>query len=149
MKYIGIDYGTKKTGIAVSDDGGVMAFPRDTVPTEKLYSYLNELLRESDAVEEVAAFIVGLPQSGTGQANDHQQRTEQFAKELEERFALSVILVNEYASTQAVRATEAHITGYDARRAMKTPRHGHKVPPRDAGAAAIILQRYLDSRQSD
>jgi len=149
MKYIGIDYGTKKTGFAVSDDDGVMAFPRDVIPTDKIFDYINGIIREySD--ENITGMVIGMPESGTSSINDHKKRTERFIQEVKKQYGeMEIIMANEFASTQAVRATEAYMTGYDARRAMKAPRHGHKVAARDAGAAAIILQRYLDSRQSD
>ncbi|MCA9358632.1 Holliday junction resolvase RuvX, partial [Candidatus Kaiserbacteria bacterium] len=53
MKRIGIDFGTKKIGIAVSDESGQMAFPHEVVPNNKDFMSYIEKLIQSRQVEEV------------------------------------------------------------------------------------------------
>ena len=60
MKYLAIDYGQKRTGIAVSDTGGSMAFPRKTILMRTRAAFFEELLALIEA-EATDAIVIGLP----------------------------------------------------------------------------------------
>ena len=60
MKYLAIDYGQKRTGIAVSDGGGSMAFPRKTIQMRTREAFFEELLALIEA-EAPDAVVIGLP----------------------------------------------------------------------------------------
>ena len=55
MKYIGIDYGTKRIGIALSDDEGSFAFPKEIVPRDKAFAYICTLLEDKN----IGGIIIG------------------------------------------------------------------------------------------
>ena len=60
MKYLGIDYGTRRTGVAASDTGGSMAFPRRTIVMTTRDRFFAELLAVAEE-ERAEAYVVGLP----------------------------------------------------------------------------------------
>jgi putative Holliday junction resolvase len=145
MKYIGIDYGTKRIGIAVSNDDGTMAFPRTTIAAEpRALSEIVELIQK----EHVQKIIVGESRTLAGQANEVQEDIEQFKKDLAEMSKLPVEYEREFfTSSEAARqfAPDASPVGTGLR-----PRGSRKENPSheklDASAAALILQSYLDKQ---
>ena len=125
MKYVGIDYGTKKVGIALSSDDGSFAFPREIVPTDDLLEYLQALIKE----EEIQGFVIGQSLASNGQGNDIAERVQALGKKIEEKTTKPVFFVREDFSS-----VEAH-------------RYQTKKGDRDDSAAAIILQRFLDKQK--
>ena len=124
MKYLGIDYGTKGIGIAISDERGGFAFPKETIANG---AQAVERIAEMVVREKVEAIVFGDTRAINGRENLVTPEAEKFAEALEVRAAIPVYRVNEAWST-----VEA------ARYAPKGKEHD------DAAAAAIILQRYLD-----
>lgn len=124
MKYLGIDYGAKRVGLAVSDAGGNIAFPRATLANdEKLLSQISALVKE----EKIEALVVGDTRSHGGGDNPVTAEAESFVSILEAEVRVPVERVFEaWSSIEA------------SRYAVKGNEHN------DAAAAAIILQRYLD-----
>lgn len=129
MRYLGIDYGTKNLGIALSDTGGSFAFPKDTISNnERVF----DLLRRIVALEEVVEVIVGDTRSISGVANQVTAQADSFVEELEKSVGVPVKRVREaWSSHEAAR--------------FAPPGKKHD----DSAAAAIILQRFLDSRQNN
>jgi putative Holliday junction resolvase len=126
MKYIGIDYGSKTVGIAISDDEGKIAFPRAEIPNdEKLLSFVARMASE----EKTEQVIVGDTRSHGGAENPVTKEAERFAGELARETGLPVS-----------RAFEAWSSVEASRYAPKGQEHN------DAAAAAIILQRFLDMK---
>lgn len=137
MKYLGIDYGKKRIGVAVSDEGAVMAFPLGTV--EGGAGALGEVL---DIVKEndVKIAVMGESRDLSGKPNPIMGEIERFAEQLQ---AAGIIVEFEpefFTSAQAERQF-GNLT-VEAPRARKvkaaSPEHY------DASAAALILQSYLD-----
>lgn len=124
MKYIGIDYGTKRTGIAISDDGNTFAFPRGIVPTDVLLEYIVAIV----PVEKITGIVIGESLASNGQENSLVDRAKSFAKKLEEKTNLPIFFEREDFSS-----VEAH-------------RYQTKKGGRDDSAAAVILQRFLDKK---
>lgn len=124
MKYLGMDYGAKRVGIAVSDEGGRIAFPRATLPNdETLLRQLAEIIRK----EKIGAIVIGDTRSHGGAENPVTPEADAFATALTQEMALPVERVWEaWSSIEASRYSPGE-KGHD-----------------DASAAAIILQRYLD-----
>jgi putative Holliday junction resolvase len=126
MRIAGIDYGSKRIGLAVSDESGTLAFPKKVVQNT------------ADAVALVAAFIkentaervvVGESKKLTGEANIIQKDAIVFRDLLAQAVGFAVDFEPEqYSSFEAERFQE-------------------KDEMLDARAAAIILQRYLDRRK--
>ena len=131
MKYLGIDYGTRRIGVAVSDDSATFAFPLGTVLAgPKAFAEVMELARENS----VALAVMGESNDYNGKPNPVMEEAHAFARELEGA-GLAVHFEPEFmTSAQAARQYEGD--------------HGRGARPNqdglDSAAAAIILQSYLD-----
>ncbi len=129
MRYLGIDYGTKKTGIALSDEAGTMGFPKDVLPTKnKLVEKLCLIIKN----ENVGAVIMGESKNFAGDDNSIAKDANALAQKLFKETKVPVFFEPEMLTTQEARRFP---TGERAR--------GGDV---DAAAAALILTSYL-SRQ--
>jgi putative holliday junction resolvase len=135
MKYLGIDYGTKRVGVAVSDDSGTMAFPRAVVPAVEALATAVALVK----AEGIQAIVLGESKNFAGQHNEIMGSIEQFKKELAEVTGLPVEYEQElFSSAMAARQfapDEASRKAHPSQEML------------DASAAAIILQSYLDKNK--
>ena len=134
-KYLAIDYGDKRVGIAVSDYDKAIAFPRDflTYGSEKeLISQLQKLCEE----EDISKIILGLPIHMDGTFGERAKKTQKFFDKLREAMPhVSIDFFDERLSTQfAVRSLRGQ--------GIKDKDQKGK---RDALSAQIILQNYLNS----
>ncbi|HFC11114.1 MAG TPA: Holliday junction resolvase RuvX [Candidatus Kaiserbacteria bacterium] len=126
MRYLGIDYGSKKTGIAFSDDAGTMGFPRGVIFTDKnLAERLSKLIGE----EKVGAVVIGESKNFDGTDNPIATEARTFARELRSRANVPIFFETEIFTTQ------------EARRLPTGERVSGGVV--DAAAAALILTSYL------
>ncbi len=126
MKYLGIDYGAKRVGVAISDVEGTIAFPRATlVNNEQLLSQLTELVKN----EKIGSIVVGDTRSHGGKDNPVTAEAETFVAALEVAIAVPVERVWEMWSSIEASRYAPEGKGHD-----------------DASAAAVILQRFLDMR---
>ena len=126
MKYIGIDYGRRRIGIALSDDGGTIAFPRATIDNDAdALGFIRRLIEE----EQVEEIVIGDTRTVSGAPNDVTLDAERFADMLTRDIGRPV-----------ERAFEGWSSIEAARYAPEAKQHD------DSAAAAIILQRYLDMR---
>ena len=122
MRYLGIDFGEKRVGIAVSDEDGKIAFPSAVIPNDQdLLKNIVDLCMKN-AVEAV---VMGESRNYQGQINEIMWKIEGFKKQLE-AVGFKVIFEPEFMTS--VQASQ--ITGENKML--------------DASAAAIILQSYLD-----
>lgn len=123
MKYLGIDYGTKRVGIATSDDGGTMAFPLCVLPnTKTLLADIHALCTK----EHVHAIVMGDSRNNLNQANPIMSVITPFAEELNAATGLPLHFMNEAFSSREA----AHVQGDNSLN--------------DASAAALVLQSFLD-----
>lgn len=137
MRLVGIDYGAKKIGIAISDENARFAFPHSVIDNTSTNSVLKALKIICDK-NDVGKIVIGQSIDFKGQPNVIMKRIEKFKTFLEERFNISAEYENEVLTTkQAERTTEEPKTG--ARK--KTRKKDEKT---HASAAALILQSYLD-----
>ena len=81
-KYIGIDYGKKRTGVSISDHNKVISFPLDTIETSKLIIYLENLI-PSENIEKV---IIGKPLKLKNQLHELENDIIQFIELLQAIF---------------------------------------------------------------
>lgn len=135
-RYLGLDVGAKRIGVAVSDPLGFTAQPvltllRKPNPREDLRS-LARLARRY----EVAAIVVGNPLHLSGESSPRSDKTRAFAAGLGELTGLPVILWDERLTTR-----EAHQILYEAGHA----RQQHRAVV-DQVAATLILQSFLDQQ---
>jgi len=134
-RVLGIDLGTKRIGIALSDPNGVLATPLLTVThrsTREDVAQVAALCR----THSVTRIIVGWPRSMDGTVGPAAQRAAAFAERLRVTTALPVELWDERLST--VAAERALIRG--------GARREDRRDLRDRVAAALVLQNYLDAR---
>lgn len=124
MRYLGIDYGARRIGIAVSDEKGSFAFPKETLPNDA--SAIDRITAHVKT-SEIHEIVMGDARAMNGLENPVTKEAEDFAAALHAHAHVPVHLSSEAWST-----VEA------ARFAPKGKEHD------DAAAAAIILQRYLD-----
>ena len=133
MKYIGIDYGTKNIGVAVSDDNGTVAFPLTTVDAGRdAISKVASLIKEKGTQE----IVIGGSRNFSGERNEIMEDIEQFKKDIGELTGLPVHYEREF------------FTSALAARQFSPEEKSRKANPSqdklDASAAALILQSYLD-----
>jgi putative Holliday junction resolvase len=134
MRIMGIDYGKKRIGIAVSDALGMMAHPLETLHRTALADdalHIGELARS----REVTKIIIGLPLNMDGTEGELALAARKFAAEIETRLHIPVELYDERLTTlQAERMlTEEADMSRDKRKQV-----------RDKIAASYILQSYMD-----
>lgn len=128
MRYLGIDYGAKRIGVALSDEHGRLGFPHAILDNDKrLLDALKKLVVERD----IGCIVVGDAMSYGGLRNPVTDDVDDFVALLETEFTIPVEL-----SREAGSSIEA------SRYAPDGDEHNDSV------AAAIILQRFLDARKS-
>lgn len=134
-KVIGLDYGSKRTGIAISDERGIIASPLATIDTGKILDYLDTLLQK----EKVQFIVLGEAKRLNGQVSEITLEQEKFAQKLRQKFTtVELVRVNEMFTSKM--AQQSLIAG------------GYKKSQRaekgnlDMMSAAIILQSYLDQK---
>lgn len=131
-RYLGIDYGTKWIGLALSDGLGLTARPLQVVERGDLAKVLTNLVEEYP----IAGVIVGLPTGLSGHEGDSAVGARALAREIGELLDVPVELVDERFTSRM--AEDALLEA-----GMKRRRRKETV---DKVAAAIILQTFLDRR---
>lgn len=134
MVIMGIDYGTKRIGIALSDPRATMALPLETIPRKGDDSHL-ERIKKLAADYRVARIVVGLPYNMDGTLSALGTDVLAWARQLEHFLGLPVLLWDERLST-----FEAHEMLGALQ--VKTKKRRQVV---DQLAASLILKDYLDS----
>lgn len=141
MKYMGIDYGLKRIGIAISDDGGTIAFPKKVLEnTEKLFPEILDIIQQ----ESVREIVVGKSLDQVGNRNAVMDDIDVFIEELQKLSGIIVQLEDE-------RFTSHFLKSFDFTKSIEKPvTRERKVKQKDtaidAQAAASILQRFLDKK---
>lgn len=133
-KILSIDYGTVRTGLAISDDTKTFAFGLETVKTQEIIPSLTTLTEK----EEIELFLIGEPKQMDGTASESEVYIQKFITELENKFpSISVHRHDErFTSKLAFNAM------IDMGMKKKQRRNKGKI---DEISAVIILQSYLDS----
>ena len=131
-RIISIDVGTKRTGIAVTDEMQTIAFPLETIPTPQVMLFLQKYI----ATEKVSKIIVGYPLDIFNKATDATPFVEKFITQLKNKFPnLLILKVDEkFSSKNAVK--EMVTMGMKKKQRQKKENI-------DLIAATIILQNYL------
>ncbi len=140
MRFLGIDYGTKRIGVAISDEGGTLAFPKEIVPNDQ-YTY--KRFREILERENISEIVVGESVDFSGSLNALSARIEVFILEMQDEFKLPVHKQKEFLTSVEARKAGNSKLDYNLSQShsrVKQIKSGRV----DASAAALILQRYLD-----
>ena len=133
-KVLGVDFGDRRTGVAISDDARIIAFPRQALDCPLLEQAAAAVARLAEA-EGVAEIVVGLPLNMDGSLGPRVARTEQFCTELAKRTAIPLQRWDERLSTKMAESVLIEAgTRRDRRREVV-----------DKLAAQVILQGYLDA----
>lgn len=132
-RIIGIDYGRKRVGVAVSDPLGIFASALDTVPSAKIMDYLKKYCEN----ENVVRFVVGYPVNMDGAPSEAAQYVDAFLKHISKVFPDIPVSLEDERFT-SVLAHRAMIDG-----GMKAKDRMNKESV-DRISAAIILQSYMD-----
>jgi putative Holliday junction resolvase len=133
-RVLGIDPGTVRCGVAISDSAASMAFPRPALLNDET---LIEVLRDLIDDERVATLVVGRPVALPGNETASTQQADALYHQLEEAFADLVLTQwdERLTTVQAERSL--------SRAGLKAKEHREHV---DSAAAVIMLQNYLDGR---
>lgn len=138
MKYIGVDFGDARVGIASSDLGGIIA---SAVGILKVKGIEDAVEQTASKVAELGgeAIVIGLPKTTNGKDEYRVERTRRFSDMLKERTGKDVYFFDErFTSIEAVRyLSEGGVYGAKRKKVL------------DAVAAQIILQSYLDSTKRE
>lgn len=133
-RVLAIDYGTKRTGLAVTDSLRIIATPLETVPSMELLNYLKAYLQK----ETVDEFVVGMPKTLKNEDSEIAPLVRKFVEELKKTFPdKSVHLADErFTSSMAMRAM---IDGGMKKKDRQIKGNVDKI------SATIILQSFLES----
>lgn len=129
-RYLGVDYGTKRVGLAISDGLGLTARPLEVVKRGEAVSRISALVAEYD----VTCLIVGMPTGLGGNEGESAEGARALADEIAESTGVEVVFADE-------RFTSRMADGVLLESGMKRRDRRETV---DKVAAAIILQGYLD-----
>lgn len=132
MKFLAIDYGRKRTGLAVSDPRGLMAFPRATILMRGKDAFFAELFALAGS-ESVQAFVIGLPLRSNGEDSETTRQVRNAAARLKRRTTLPVYFMPENFSSH-----DAECRLREAGKSGKSIKEGL-----DRAAAAAILESFL------
>lgn len=134
MRFLGIDYGTRRIGLAAGDELGI------ATPIPALVEAEPEARRRALAAvvktRRIQEIVLGLPLNMDGSAGFKAKEAEAFAEELRKEFGLPVHLVDERLSSHLVES------GMNQKQLREIRGKGII----DSRAAAVILQDYLDQR---
>ena len=134
-RLLGVDYGERRTGVSISDESRMIAFPRETLECPRVEQAAAAVARIAEG-EKVAEIVVGWPLNMNGSEGPRTERTRLFMEEVAKRTAIPLIRWDERLSTKV--AEEVLI-------AAGTRRDRRKQVV-DKLAAQVILQNYLDAQ---
>lgn len=137
MRILSIDYGKKRTGLAVTDPMQIIAGGLTTVDTKQLLAYIVDYVKR----EPVETIVVGLPTQPNGQPSENQARVRSFTGELKK--ALPNVQVEFY--DERFTSVMAHQAMLDSGIGRKRRQDKALV---DEISATIILQNYLENKRA-
>ena len=133
MRYLAIDYGTKRTGLAICDAAETIASPLTVLHGQKELLYkITEIVK----TENVDAIVLGLPLNMSGTESSQTKLTRKFAEQLKDRLSIPVHLQDERLSS----------FGAEEKLAPAEFTRGKRKKRIDAVAAAEILGAFLEQK---
>ena len=134
-RVLAIDYGLKRTGLAVTDDMQIIASALDTVETDNIFEYL----KSYSSKENIETFVIGEPKNLDGTDTHNSQPVRNFKVKIEKQFpSIKIVMVDErFTSKIAFQSMiESGVKKNDRRKKENI----------DKLSATIILQDYLEQR---
>jgi len=133
MRCLGIDFGSSRIGIAVSDDLGMLAHPLETIPNDSEFlSRLQQIVLEKG----VSRIVVGIPRNMDGSYGPAAEKAKLFLSQLKSAFAGVQLIAWDERLTTVEAQRLLHAAGRDVKKSR---------PIIDQVAAQVLLQSYLDS----
>ena len=141
MEYLGIDFGTKRIGIAGGNDITRIATPLDTYTfTSDIYQQLCELVKNREA----ETIIIGDTKNMHGNDNAVTPQLEKFITELKKHIHIPIVAIGEQMTSREA-ARLSGFGGFEKRNQANQRGRQKFTGDTDASAAALILQRHLDT----
>jgi putative holliday junction resolvase len=126
VRYLGVDFGSARTGLSLSDTTGLICRPLTVVVERDIEALIDRVL-EYACREDVGEIVVGLPRPLSGGTNAQLEAADAFAGRLRERASMAVATWDERFTSKLAESG-------------RSPR-----TPADAVAACYVLQNYLDA----
>ena len=136
-RYLAIDHGSKRVGLALSDPMKIIAKPYKTISYSNLVDLFNLLIKIIDK-EDVECIVLGLPIGMKGQETTQTKLVLDFKEKLKLNIKIPIILQDERLSS--LSAEKSLI--------QQNVKTGHNKSQIDKTAAAIFLQQFLDTKRS-
>jgi putative Holliday junction resolvase len=133
-RFLGLDWGEKRIGVATSDDRGVLAVGYGVWPAREADFFL--LLERAVKEEDIGEIVVGYPITLRGEAGPKAQQVDRFIEHLEQRGYQVRRWDERYSTADVSRTLSEH--------GVSQRRQRGKL---DMAAATVILQSYLDARR--
>jgi len=134
-RIVGIDYGTKRVGLAVTDPLKIIASPLDTIHSKDVVAFL----KKYDETEDIEAFAIGMPKNTNNEPTNATPHVKAFVNLLKKSFPSTPMhLIDERFTSKMALA--AMIAGGTKKKDRREKGNIDKI------SATIILQSYMDSR---
>ena len=125
MRYLGIDYGDKRVGLALSDEEGILGMPYKTIENKNLIKALKKIIKE----EGIGFVVLGLPLNLKMEKTAQTKKVTDFMACFKKHIKIPISLENEFLTSVQAKNSGAE---------------GENI---DSSSAAIILQSYLDTQK--
>ena len=133
-RLLSIDYGTKRTGIAITDELQIIATPLTTVKTCELAIFLTHYFEK----ENVSALVIGMPKNTNGKDTHASPRVKSFVNECKKKFPQKKIILHDERFTSKM-AFDTLLKGGMKKQNRKKKENIDKI------SATIILQSFMES----
>ena len=134
-KVLAIDYGTRRTGIAITDAMQIIATGLTTVATNNLYNFISDIVIK----EDIECFVVGDPKNLDGNVTDSTGHVDSFVKQLKKLYPAKLVCQIDERFTSAIARESILQSGINKKGRQKKGLV-------DKVSATIILQDYLQYR---
>lgn len=135
-RLLAIDYGTKRTGIAVTDPAQIIATALETVPTHTLFVFLKSYFEK----EPVEAIVIGMPKGLDNQDTNSTSAVRGAIRRLQKEFPMMPVFEHDERFTSAL-AMQSMIMGGTSKKDRRDKANLDKI------SATIILQSFMESRR--
>lgn len=126
-RIIGIDWGARRVGVAVSDDARQMVFVRPVVSGEKSVDTVAEIIQD----DKISGVVIGLPLCSDGSDSDTTRRVRTFANDLSKRTDVPIVFVDETLSSHFAQESMGRVRIRDIKEKL------------DSESARVILENAI------
>ena len=134
-RVLGIDYGLKRTGLAISDPLGIIASPLETIKTKNLLNYLLDLNKK----ERISILVIGLPLNLKNKLFDIEENIKELIKKI--KIHLPEIQIERIDERFTSKIARDYLNTYSIKQKIR-----RKKENLDKVSASLILQSYLERK---